>query len=251
MGWKLFCVIIKNDSKVEEAEVLRQIGFQKIEKIGRSSPETAFYPDENEVHSGVVGDCRLIFSQGLPEDFIGGMELSLTEEKLIEMFPNGSILAAVLHSGNNTYGYALIENGKKVRLKAGHADRAVVMDEGEPLEEEKNLLEAATTDEQGDRWFHFEGSDEPYPEHAVGEDFVFSVMQRFLGQRPDGENDYMESEFLTSYKVDFSLDDDADTGDDESEETEEETAEGGGMSWLTILLAAAIIGAIVGVIFFF
>lgn len=96
------------------------------------------------------------------------------------------MLAMVLHSVVNLFGYAIYQNGELIRVRAGSADDGLIIEQGEPLPEEEALF-AKSVLKDGERIYRTEinGQLEEFTEDTFGEEFVFDLSQRFLGSRFD------------------------------------------------------------------
>src|SRR6185369_16186659 len=135
MGWKLSSLIINSTKDVNHENLLNKLGFKKLTKIQDQPYDIAMYPDENEVYIGKYKNNLMISVDQLPLVFFKET-LSNTEKILIDNFPDAEICAVSLHSSVNHFGFAIIKNGEKIRVKAGDADMGTVIDIGNPLEQE-------------------------------------------------------------------------------------------------------------------
>jgi hypothetical protein len=125
---------------------------------------------------------------------------SETEKILKRTFPNSEICSIVLQSTVNLWAYSVIKNGQKIRTRAGSADDGTFIEIGEPLEEEKNLLNKSTVDNEGNRTYLLEDfPDEQFTEDQVGENFVFAICSRYFGEQLDSADDVLFETLLTGY----------------------------------------------------
>ncbi len=199
MGWKASTIIIKNPSKVDKEQLLKDLGLVNLKKIEDESFNVAINPDDNKVYIGTYKDNLLICVQDIPMQFFEDNETS-TEKKVIQLFPNSEICSIILHSAVNLWGYSVIKKGKKIRARAGSSEDGTFVEFGEPLEEEKELLSKSTIDEDGQKIYIFDDiDDEPMTEDQVGENFVFAVCKRYFGEELDRADDLLFESTLTGY----------------------------------------------------
>ena len=87
----------------------------------------------------------------------------------------------MLHSFVNLWGFAVYQDGRRIRGRAGSADDGVFCDDGAPLPEEAELL-AHSRIEGGERLYRLPSfPDEDFAEDQVGEEYVFKIYRRFTG----------------------------------------------------------------------
>jgi hypothetical protein len=92
-------------------------------------------------------------------------------QTLLGLAPGGEVLAMVLHSVVDLWGFASYADGDLRRMAAGSADDGVFIDTGTPLPEERPMLAGATLarlDEEGE-----------------GEELVLAVSARLFGRGID------------------------------------------------------------------
>jgi hypothetical protein len=127
------------------------------------------------------------------------------EHRIIQQFPDSEICALVLHSVVNLWGYAVIKNGTKIRARAGSSDDGTYIEKGEPVEEEIELLNQSKLDKNGNRVYllnSFPG--ETFTEDQVGENFVFLICKRYIGEVLDCADDFIFNTNLTEYCYELS-----------------------------------------------
>ena len=104
----------------------------------------------------------------------------------------------------NLYAYALFENNKLVRSRAGSADDGVFIDIGEPIPEERPLFAKSIVNSDGDQVWpeEYDGVVEEMDHSCMGEEFVFEISQRFFGERFDcfDHDELTMSEYRRSQK---------------------------------------------------
>ena len=103
-------------------------------------------------------------------------------------FPHAEIGVFVLQSTVNFWGYAVLADGQKIRVRAGSSDDGLIIEAGEPLAQEMKLLSVSTIEADGRRTYG-EYEDEPIEEDQMGEEFVFEMAARFFGERLDQADD--------------------------------------------------------------
>lgn len=184
MGWKASCIFI-NQVLSDKNILLNQIPYN-LNKVEESEAlETAIMPDDNDFYLGEYKGNTIICDYGLPFEFYSD-DISDIESKLIQHFPNSTIIAITLMSTVNHYGFAIIENGEKTRVKVGDYENPVALEIGQITKEEIELQKNSEIDGGGNRMFKYEDDDEMYPEDTVGEEYVFEVSKRIFGFELNG-----------------------------------------------------------------
>lgn len=137
-----------------------------------------------------------------------GVDIDLPENEsarkmvdaLFQLYPNATILELGLHSVVNFFHYKLWVGGKIVRHFAGSADDGLVSNVGAYLpEEEPHFKKSEMRD--GELVFVIErgGEKHEYDVSAYGEELLFSVSSRFLGERLDScEIENLKIELFTA-----------------------------------------------------
>lgn len=88
-------------------------------------------------------------------------------------------------------------------MRAGSANDGTFIEDGVPLEEEKDLLSKSTLNDDGKRIYVFDDSpDEVYSEDQVGENFVFSICKRYFEEELDSADDSLFVTILSGYRYD-------------------------------------------------
>lgn len=195
MGWKLSSVIINTTTDIGYKELLENLGYKNLEKIENKPYDAAMFPGKNEIYIGSYNNITIISGDDLPIDFFTD-SLSNTEKRFISSFPNSEICAVSLQSVINHFGFALLKNGEKIRVKAGDGDLGTIIDIGQPLEQELELLSKSRINEKGQRLYYFDDNeDSPYKEDQVGENFIFEIFKLYTGKTLDANDDLLDTEF--------------------------------------------------------
>ena len=200
MGWKASSIIISPKTDINFEETLNKLGFTNLTKIEDEPYEIAAYPDKDKIYIGTYKNSLILSVEDIPIQFLSE-GLTDFENKLIGLFPNTEICAISLHSAVNHWGFAVIKNGQKIRAKAGDADSGTIIDFGEPLEEEKELLSSSTINDSGERTYVFDDDDDEMTEDQVGENFVFEMFKRYTGESLDSDDDLLFESSFSGYQT--------------------------------------------------
>ncbi len=192
MGWKAFAVFAtavpgyfgtRPRHQAQRAEQLRlRLGLSGYVYVGSATLDAALYPRKGALYIGAYPDGAIVCeSQLVCQLFddascrkIGGGDAPFAEFKpaLLGLYPAGEVLALVLHSVVNLWGYSLYAGGKLRRSAAGASDDGIIANEGAPLPEERRVLDICAIEE--------------VDEEVGGEELVFDVAARMFGLRLDG-----------------------------------------------------------------
>ena len=158
-------------------------------------------PPEGQVFIGAFNGCVLICAQEIAYESMQ-YDVAPTEQILSEIYPDTEIASFWLLSGTNSWGYSIVKNGQKIRLRAGNVQEldGLEMESGTPLPEEEELFAHSILTEGGSRRYKLDGdTDYEYEEEQVGENFVFEVAGRYLGCRFDGCDELLFETELRGY----------------------------------------------------
>ena len=172
--------------------ILRRIGFTGLEKMEDSPLDSAIYPETGIVFIGYYKGNLFITAQQLPL-YLVDPETNAIGRRIIETFPDDEICAISLSGTINHWAFAVIDQGSKVRAKAGDMDNGTVLDAGQPLEEELELLSRSKMNSRGEREYYLRDGEEPLREDQVGENIIFSVVSRYTGEPLDKDEDVFEA----------------------------------------------------------
>lgn len=132
MAWNKYYILVTNQQGVNPEQALsalelsRYIVDEEVELVDSNKPKTLF-----------IGNYRgnlIIVHPELPFDFFHN-ESTNTEKIFIKAFPNSEIAALIENSTVHSFGYALIDNGLRVRMKDG-GDEEIYNDIGPLIPEE-------------------------------------------------------------------------------------------------------------------
>jgi hypothetical protein len=205
MGWKTFAVLATNQPGYfgsapthdpAAAEALRQqLGLDDyVPAEGTHDFDTAMYPQRGSLYIGAYPGGCILCEQDLPSAFfednarrkISGARggLDVVRDRLLGLYPQGEVMALVLHSVVNLWGYSVYAQGRHLRTAAGASDNGLIANLGAPLPEETPGLQHCPierVDEEGD-----------------GEELVFAVSARMFGNRMDSTG--IRPLYMTHYR---------------------------------------------------
>jgi len=149
-------------------QILKKLNLEKYKPVKEvplhysNKPQTLF--------TGFYNGNLLIVHPDLPFQFFNDEQTDV-ERLFVDTFPDAEIAALAENSTVSLFAYAIIQNGKKVRMKMG-SDGEIYHDDGESLPEEKQILsgeifskddiqqmkEDGLSDEEVDAYIKFEAS---------------------------------------------------------------------------------------------
>lgn len=136
MAWNKYYVFVKAPESSDMGALLVSLGLghykpvEEVPLLDSNKPKTLF--------AGFYQGNLLLVHPDLAFHFFGE-EQSETERLFIQTFPGKEIAALIENSTVGLFGYALLEHGRKVRMKDG-SDGEVYHDTGELLPEEQVIL---------------------------------------------------------------------------------------------------------------
>ncbi len=186
MGWNLSTIIINNVHQFDEKKVHKILGAVKSNQIEDEVFDAVMCPEElNEIYLCHHNNLLIITNVFMPFQFYT-TNLSRLEKKLIKAFPTSEIGTFSLFSSINYFGFAIIQNKKKIRVKTGDAESDGHLDFGQPLEEEKYFFKNSILNNGTKMYYLDEDPTELFTEDQIGDELVFKIIQRFL---PNGIDD--------------------------------------------------------------
>jgi len=136
MSWNKYYIIVKSPKLTDTQTILNKLNLGQYKPVKEvplhysNKPETLF--------TGFYNGNFIIVHPDLAFHFFGDIETE-TEKRFIDTFPDCEIAALVENSTVGLYSFAIIENGRKIRMKDG-CDGEVYNDTGDLLPEEKELF---------------------------------------------------------------------------------------------------------------
>jgi hypothetical protein len=136
MAWNKYYVFVKAPESSDMGALLVSLGLghykpvEEVPLLDSNKPKTLF--------AGFYQGNLLLVHPDLASYFFGE-EQSETERLFIQTFPDKEIAALIENSTVGLFGYAILENGRKVRMKDG-SDGEIYHDMGELLPEEQVIL---------------------------------------------------------------------------------------------------------------
>jgi hypothetical protein len=136
MSWNQYYIFVKAPESKDMDTLLARLGlghYKPVEEVPlhfSNKAETLF--------AGFHQGNLILVHPELPFHFFGE-EPSETERLFTQTFPDKEIAALIENSTVGLFGYAVIENGQKIRMKDG-SDGEIYHDTGELLPEEKEIL---------------------------------------------------------------------------------------------------------------
>lgn len=194
MGWKASMIIINSEQKFDKDEFFNSLGFYDLKKNDKQPFESVINPDDDKIYIGNYNGNTIMCLQHLTFEAIDS-SLSRAEVILSNTFQDTDIVTFILHSVANLWGYSIVNNGKKVRVRAGDSEELII-ESGEILEEEKELFSKSKLNDKGERVYIFDDMpDDEFSDDQVGENFVFDISAKYLGQSLDACDELFETEF--------------------------------------------------------
>jgi hypothetical protein len=191
MGWKASMIFIKN----APAPVTDK---QLLDAMWQYGWTHAINPDNDKTYIARLNSTIVICNAKVPMEFIGE-DLSVYEKGLSELTLNQSEICGItLQSTVNHWGYGIIQNGKKIRVRCGNYEMPLSLDYGNVLPEEEALLSRLIIREDGSRLFKIDDSE--YTEDQVGEEFVFEIIARYTGYPLANSNNPLEGLIFKCYE---------------------------------------------------
>ena len=195
MGWKAFAIFATDQpgyfgskplhSTSAAEDVRARLGLADYEAVGEEDFDVAMYPRQGALYIGAYPGGTILCESSLPSHFfdersqraISGTSARFAELKsrLLTLYPNGEVMAIVLHSVVNLWGYSVYARGQLLRSAAGASDNGLITNIGAPLPEELRSLQQCAIDK--------------IDEEGDGEELVFEVSARMFGQRMDAFED--------------------------------------------------------------
>jgi hypothetical protein len=110
--------------------------------------------------------------------------ISIIEKKIGILFPDSEISALTLYSAVEMYGYAIIKNTQRQRIKNG-ADSKVYIDYGDKIQEEKDLAQEEIFSKEELNEMKSDYSEEEVTrmmENEIGIRVTYRLLRRYFGK---------------------------------------------------------------------
>jgi hypothetical protein len=136
MAWNKYYLVVTNQKGATPTDTLTKLNITGY----RSAGEANFLETNksDDLFIGTYEDKLIIASPDLTYGFFAA-EPSDIEKRFVAAFPTSEIVALAENSTVGEFGYAIIDSGKRIRVKHG-CDGEIYTDIGEPLPEEQEIL---------------------------------------------------------------------------------------------------------------
>lgn len=136
MAWNKYYIVVTNQQETSPTDTLTKLGLTGYQPVG----EVDFHQTNksDDLFIGNYKDKLVIANPDLTYGFFAA-EPSDIEKKFVAAFPSSEIAALAENSTVDEFGYSLIDNGQRQRVKHG-CDGEIYVDIGETLPEEQEIL---------------------------------------------------------------------------------------------------------------
>ena len=182
MAWNKYFIFVTATDKEGLDRLLQKLNgahYKPVKEVPlhhSNKPETLF--------TGFVNNNLLIVHPDLPFHFFRN-EPTETEALFCKTFPHSEIAVLVENSTVGLFSFALIQNGRKVRMMDG-SDGEIYHDVGAPLPEEEEILAGEIFGEEEIAEMKEEGMTEEEVEAAIRFEALWRVpnliTRRYLGE---------------------------------------------------------------------
>jgi hypothetical protein len=197
---KLFLIIITHVININVSQLKTYIGLDSLS----AGSEISFFDaqfTEKGIYYGTYKDNILIVSNKKALQFYY-KDASTFEKTISTLAPNIEVTALTLDDANNFYGYSLIKDGVRQRVKAG-TDTEVFVDEGKPIPEEEALLKAnliSGNELETMKAKHGEAYTNKQIGYEVGKRVAIKLLTHFFGNNMDEVAENLNKVLLIEYK---------------------------------------------------
>lgn len=182
MSWKIYLIIISNASNINTSDVPKKIGLDNLKSTKEISIHEAQYAKGTSI--GKYEDKIFIVSQDLVFKFYD-MTPSEFEKRICDSFPNSEIAVLTLNGTVDLYGYNIIKDGKRQRVKSG-ADLDLYVDYGDKLPEELTISKEKIFDTEELKEIKADNSKEQVAkimDQEISIRTTFRLTKRYLGKQ--------------------------------------------------------------------
>jgi hypothetical protein len=144
MAWNKYYILVTNQQGVTPTETLTKLNLTSYQPVGQANFHQTNKSDD--LFIGSYKDKLVIADPYLTCEFFA-TEPSDIEKKFVAAFPTSEIAALAENSTVGEFGYTIIDNGQRIRVKHG-CDGEIYTDIGEPLAEELAILAGHIFDPQ-------------------------------------------------------------------------------------------------------
>ena len=137
MAWNKYYIVVTNRPNEVPDDLLKKLELTGYIKVGQADFHDT--NKSNDLFIGSYGDNLVIANPDLTYAFFA-IQPTQIEKKFIEIFPDSEIAALAENSSVGEFGYAIIENNARVRIKHG-CDGNIYNELGDLLYEEEEILE--------------------------------------------------------------------------------------------------------------
>jgi len=197
MAWNKYYIVVTNQKATTPTETLAKLqlaGYEPIEEANFLQTNKS-----NDLFIGTYEDKLIIANPDLTYGFFASSPSEI-EKRFIAAFPDSEIAALAENSTVAEFGYTIIDNGQRIRVKHG-CDGEIYTNIGEPLAEEQAILAGHIFDPE-----ELDEMREDMDEDEVQNMITFEaswrtpaqISKRYFGDRIDNLD--MDAIKLTQYK---------------------------------------------------
>ena len=196
MGWKTSMIFANSVQEFDIEELFNEMGIYELKKVDEQPFDSIMNPDDDRIYIGKFNGNTIICMQDLPLESLDE-SISRAEHAMSNTFSKSDIVTFALHSVVNLWGYSIVRNGEKIRVRAGSSEGGTMVEYGNITKEEEGLMSQSRINESGKRVFKIEGlPDEEFEDDQVGENFVFSISAKYFGESLDCSDEIFETTFV-------------------------------------------------------
>jgi hydroxymethylpyrimidine pyrophosphatase-like HAD family hydrolase len=177
-----YFIFVTNQPSPDVAQLLPKLGLEEYEPVGEVDIRDTNKPET--LYVGHYNGCLIFAHPSMPFEFFGD-DATETEKRFIACFPNAEIATLIENTTVDLFGFSIIQNGRKVRMKDG-SDNKFSTDFGEPVEEEKENRWQDQFDEEEIESLREDGMDEEEVEEYIKFQNAWGmpnrISKRYLGE---------------------------------------------------------------------
>jgi hypothetical protein len=177
-----YFVFVTDQPSVDVDQLLPKLGLTDYEPVREVDLRDTNRPET--LYVGHYNNCLIFAHPALPFEFFGE-DTSETEKQFVALFPDVEIAALVENTTMDLFGFSIIQNGRKVRMRDG-SDNEFFIDFGEPVQEEKENRWQDQFDEEEMESLREDGMDEEeiaqYVQFQTAWGMPNRISKRYLGE---------------------------------------------------------------------